>query len=175
MCLDNIGAYGTGRGDLFVSTSGWHPYGAAPYKDDSALTGGERWEYAVDLASGSNASLYATNQGLTGMSTAPHGYIDRAGQETTFTPFAGQAAVGSGNWSIQLDPTGQDHVLHIAVGVPVDFSNDALGFHCAMTCGNDVIECGMPPVPEPATLSLMSLGLGGIAALRKRKKAAMAA
>ncbi len=55
--------------------------------------------------------------------------------------------------------------------MPLEFSNDSLGFHHTFTCGNDVIEGGIPAVPEADTFILMSLGLRGIAALRRRKKA----
>jgi hypothetical protein len=177
--FDNIGAFDTQMGDLFVSNNGWHPYGSAPYKDDYAATGGESWEYAVDLTqNGGNkvAKLYNTSDGTTSLSYAdPTRYIYRAGQETTFQPNGGATALDTGTWSIQLDPLGQDHVLHVSVPVPMEFTSDYLGFHWAMTCGNDVIEGGIAPVPEVTTLLLMGLGVGGIAALRKKRKKALEA
>jgi hypothetical protein len=45
-----------------------------------------------------------------------------------------------------------------------------VGFHYAMTCGNDVIEGGVAPVPEPATMVLLGTGLIGLAGISRRKR-----
>ncbi len=59
-----------------------------------------------------------------------------------------------------------------------DWENNELIMHWAMGCGNDRIEVGIPiahgstPVPEPATLVLMGIGLTGMLGCLKSKKRA---
>jgi len=47
-------------------------------------------------------------------------------------------------------------------------SGDEIAFHWGQTCQNDVIE-GSAPVPEPATMLLLGVGLIGLAGFGRKK------
>jgi hypothetical protein len=46
---------------------------------------------------------------------------------------------------------------------------DKIGYHWTMACGNDVVEGGGTPVPEPGTRFLLGLGFLELGASRLRK------
>lgn len=158
----------TTYGDLFISTDGWNPFGDSPYLQDT-IANGEKWEYAFDVSSG---NLYdITNaQGsiLTSDDVMPsEGYQYRNNQEVLINN-AGLTSIGTGTagrsgeyYSMVMDVTGMN----------LDFasllSSNNVGFHWAMTCGNDVIEGS---TPEPGTMLLLGSGLLGLLGYRRRFK-----
>lgn len=160
---NSIGRYDTELGDLFISVDGYSGEG-------------EGWEFAAVLdnyhpqiiegkASGS-VSLYDTTDGVIVLSNVSHSnYIYRAGQEVQFTPHANANAIATGAWGID------DNWLSIYIaGEDILPVVTEVGFHYAMTCGNDVIEGGVAPVPEPATMLLLGTGLIGLAGISRRKR-----
>jgi hypothetical protein len=172
--FDNIGAYGTQLGDLFISNNGWNPYGTAPYPLDNA-SNGEKWEYALVLndhlgASGS-LNLYAIGSGTIVMSYGPLYSIYRNGQEVQFNPTGSSLATVT--WAINGLGTSSDQDDYL--GMIINYNNwgggNTFGFHWAATCANDVIEGAAPdpPVPEPATMLLVGSGLIGLAGFARRK------
>lgn len=163
---NSISQYDTELGDLFISVDGYSGEG-------------EGWEYVAVLdnhnpdiiegkASGS-VFLYDKDDGgnIVMSHVSNPRYIYREGQEVQFTPQANAKATGTwqidNNW-LSIYIAGDD-ILPVVTEV---------GFHYAMTCGNDVIEGGVAPVPEPATMVLLGTGLIGLAGIsrRKRKKSA---
>ena len=166
--------YNMNPGDLFINTTGWNMGGqVAPYATDTYLTG-QQWNYAFDLGNNDNPGtsgtvrLYAIangqiiNSNITNV--IPSGnYIYRANQEWAFNPTAGIGSYGEGLWEI----VGTDLIITYGGTLPGDWQS--WGFHWAMQCGNDSIEGGSTPVPEPATLLLLGSGLIGFGILGRKR------
>jgi surface antigen len=145
--------YTTYYGDLFISVDGWEP--------ESDL-----WEYVFDV---SEMKLYdicnAQDQILCSddlLAWPADEY--RNGQEVQIDP-TGLTAIGQGS----AGKSGDYYSLNFDIAsLRMDLLNLNLGFHWAMSCANDVIEGGIT-TPEPSTLLLITAGLIGIAALRRRR------
>ena len=174
--VNHIGDSGTGLGDLFISTNGWHPYGSAPYLNDN-YQNGEHWEYALAMNANGSVSLFKvaannSNIKLTDSFIDHNRYYFRAGQEaridTTQTNYLVSNSVGS--WAINGGAKTLTYTFDLSNFDPSkDFSSSTWGFHWDMTCGNDVIEGAAPaPVPEPSTFVLLAAGLLGAVFYRRR-------
>lgn len=154
---DNPGALGTDYGDLFISVDGYTPET-------------EDWEYVFDVSSGDLydiRSAQAQDQILLSEDFIGPGYIYRNGQEVQIDPTGLTALTTGGSairnpeyYSLSFDISGLDLM-----------PDSVIGFHWAMTCGNDTIEGAYTPVPEPTTLLLLGVGLVSVfTAARKRMK-----
>ena len=181
----------TKLGDLFISTTGWNPFGSQSdyYSNDKYGNTGTNWNFAVvldkhvptsnkDSTRSGTVSLYAVKDGNIILSSAPHGSIYREGQMVQFDPNKNVMPITTGTWNItDVKGTSYDEL-----SITLDFEDllknapsgtNNWGFHWAATCANDVIEGKAPtpvPLPEPSVLLLTGLGLLGSGGfLRKRR------
>jgi len=189
---------GTNYGDLFISTDGWKPFGdpGDNYKTDDH-SNGTNWEYVFDTSAN---KIYNTSQGNILLSddvtfTNGSNWVDNT--NVTGQLYNGSSPTGSNRYSwyrhgqeIWFENTNEtdtgDGIFSDAYsGIEgfLTYSFDLsslgitpeqgynLGFHWAMTCGNDVIEGGLlkSAVPEPGTLVLLGLGVLGLGILRQKK------
>ena len=178
----NVGSFGTRLGDLFISTDGWSPNGVAGYlKDD--FNNGEFMEVAAVLSShGDNIdkdksenylgksgelSIYQVKKEQVVLSNSEPGYIYREGQEVRYQADSSEQKLALGSWSIE-DVLGSnyDRLVFSFIFPHNAIKGSALGFHWAMSCGNDTIE-GSAQVPEPASVILLSCAALGLVARRK--------
>lgn len=189
---------GTNYGDLFISTDGWTPYGNPndKYKTDN-FNNGTSWEYVFDT---SVSNVYKVSQGKILLSDDPT-FTNRAnwvnGTNVPGQLYSGSNGINDSRYSwyrhgqeIWFDNTGVTETgdgifsdIYSGIGGFITYSFDLsslgitpeqgynLGFHWAMTCGNDVIEGGLSKsaVPEPGTLVLLGLGILGIGIFRQKK------
>ena len=175
--------YDVKSGDLFISTNGWAPAGAAPHAGDDA-SNGEAWEFVLDTSDG---NLYGgafgislTQNEIVGPLLDPTGdFAYRNNQETRRS--GGGTVVGTGTVASTLAADGSIafftyDLLLADLGITNPNDPIALGFHWTMTCANDVMETGIisdgggirpSETPEPGTLLLLGMGLLGFG-LRRR-------
>jgi hypothetical protein len=168
-----------GYGDLFLSSTGWDPFGSAPYMDDDESTG-TSWDYAISLndrwdSVSTSASFYALDASadnaantLTSDDFLSSG-IYRNGQEVAVNP-----ASASVTWLADLpDLVTTDNgtvVVTVNIGGTALLTSKSVDLHWGITCGNDVIESSFA-VPEPVGLAIAIIGLASIsfASFRRRR------
>jgi hypothetical protein len=163
-----------GPGDLYLQLGGYVPPATGgPHYATDTFTENEGWDYVVSFE---NQAIYKLNFGtieMTGLPNLPdysnpNQWVYRADQ-------AWRGGYGDlvSNATVSLNINNTDPALS---SLTFTFNNTGigsaseLGYHWTMLCGNDVVEGGMAPVPEPSTLVLLGLGLSGIGVVTWRKK-----
>jgi hypothetical protein len=146
----------------------------APYATDTNSTG-QQWNYAFDLGNNYNHLTSGTvrlyeiangqiiNSNITNIIPPGSNYIYRANQEWAFNPTGNAADLGTGSWQI----IGEDLIITYGGTIPGNWQS--WGVHWAEQCGNDSIEGGSTPVPEPATLLLLGSGLVSFGILGRKR------
>jgi hypothetical protein len=147
-------------GDLYISSTGWKVNKPDDHARYDTFDENEGWDYVISYL---NPQVYSLNfEGIT--MTGDEGgawYGFRTGQ-------AYQGGYGSfvNSATASLDSSLKTLTFTFPYLGPID----AMGFHWTMACGNDVVEGGGTPIPEPATMLLLGSGLLGIAGLRRKFK-----
>jgi len=172
--FDPFGEFGTGgphyAGDLFIDLGNSGSYGIAVgtgKENTVANDGGARFGQAWANSGAPNWTLQGVN---TPFSTSnPYRVDEDGGTGDIVYPYTVSAAWGG---------SGLHNFLEVAVEVDgasettLTDPNGGIGLHWTMLCGNDEIDVRddtpFTPVPEPATMVLLGMGVLGIA-LRARR------
>jgi hypothetical protein len=167
-----------GPGDLYISSTGWRTTDPSdPHHTNDVFSLGEGWDYVVSLSGNvyrinSTAAFVdnKTNSDTPGAdifltNVAPlnvNGYVYRTDQA-----WRG----GYGEWLESATVIyGTDYLEFTFNAVPLSLSTTDFGLHWAARCGNEILEGSDPPapVPEPMTMLLLSIGLIGVAGIRRK-------
>ena len=190
------GSSGTpvGYGDLFLSNV-WTPNGTATdqYSTDN-MANGTVWKYAVALSDAdrkNNAATTTTLYKMGGTTNAANIYDStkvmaddgkgswtfRTGQADIVNKNAGTAATiaknGANNITGGFKADDANDMVTFTIDIAgTDMMNwTSFAMHWGETCQNDVIEGITRVVPEPGSIALLGLGLAGMLAATRRKRA----
>jgi hypothetical protein len=146
-------------------------YGGNPYyPGDIAFDFGSNgsYEYGIKTVGSTKGDLYS----VTSWNTDPNWH---PASVTTINGTSGLPVVGSlayNNTYYGSDAQGDHYVIEGSIPISAfgtDWGKD-FTMSWTQTCGNDVITLKVTPTPEPATMALFGLGLGGLAFFRRKQE-----
>jgi hypothetical protein len=149
-------------GDLYISTSGWKVNNPTDHARNDTFESNEGWDYVISYSTG---KIYELNFNGIVMSSNESGHWGgyRTGQAWRggYGDLVEQATAS-------LNTSAKTLTFNFSVD-PNAYDVYSFGYHWTMACGNDVVEGGGTPVPEPATILLLGFGFAGLAVLRRKK------
>jgi len=154
---EDLAYEGLGKiGDLYISSTGWKVNSPADHARADTFDSNEGWNYVISYI---EKKVYSLN----------FSDITMSGWENYWSEYRDDQAYRDGYGSFLYNATVQLSGDTLTFTFP-DLGNvDAMGYHWTMACGNDVVEGGGTPVPEPATMLLLGSGLLGLAGLGRKK------
>ena len=161
-------------GDLYISTSGWNVSGSAPHYTSDTFSQSEGWDYVISFGEEVDGDGDGVRTGKV------YKFDESTGDYTETNPGSGRE-----DWSYRDEQAWRggygDEVCDVVVTLGSDgtlifsFSSsdflldlDQIGYHWTMMCGNDIVEGGGTPIPEPATMLLLGFGLLGLGLARRK-------
>lgn len=151
-------------GDLYISSTGWKVNNPADHARYDTFDSNEGWDYVITY-SNPFAYVYSLNN---------FGGITMTGNELNHWIGYRANQAYEGGYSGSSLYTGTSSLDSVLQTLTFTFPNlgpvDLMGYHWTVACGNDVVEGGGTPIPEPATMLLLGSGLLGIAGLRRKLK-----
>lgn len=169
--LDDAGNFGPG--DLYLQIGGYaKPAGSDPHYTTDTFTNSEGWDYVVSF---SNNAIYDFDYDATGssalkMTQLPSGYNpgqwvyrqNQAWRGGYGTPLSNDVTMSFSDNALNPELSSMTFTFNTLGGQ----LSPEMGYHWDMMCGNDVVEGGGNPVPEPGTIVLLGLGLIGVTCIK---------
>ncbi|MBC2742956.1 MAG: PEP-CTERM sorting domain-containing protein [Desulfosarcina sp.] len=163
--------FGLQTGFDFIDSDGFDYNGSTYFAGDIFIDFGQDgvWEIAIDISGGDLGDIYLVNDFTIPAynTSAPYsvigtdiGDVTSSASANYFNDINEQTYGIEGSFDLSTTLTSQ---------MLDDLFSDGAIIHWTMSCGNDVLEHRAAPVPEPATMLLLGIGLIGLAGVSRKK------